>query len=180
MRIIHDLDEMTETARGWLAGGSVGFVPTMGCLHAGHLTLVQAAQQECEVSVVSIFVNPLQFDRQDDFLNYPRDLPQDLQALSTAQVDIVFIPRVEDMYPASFSTYVTPSDSVTERLEAIRNPAYVRGVATIITKLLQLVRPDIAYFRQKDVQEVTIVRQLVRDLNIDVNLRILPTVRDSH
>ncbi|GAC1622005.1 MAG: pantoate--beta-alanine ligase [Ktedonobacteraceae bacterium] len=179
MRIIHDLDEMTETARGWLAGGSVGFVPTMGYLHEGHLTLVQAAHADCEVSVVSIFVNSIQFDKQSDYLSYPRDLTRDLQVLSTTQVDAVFIPRVEDMYPSSFSTYVTPSGSAAERLEAISNLVYVRGFATIMTKLFQLVRPDVIYFGQKGAQQVAIVRQLVRDLNIDVNLRILPTVRDS-
>jgi len=179
MRIIHNLDEMTETARGWLADGSVGFVPTMGYLHHGHIALMRAAHQECEVSVASIFVNPLQFDQGEDPAHYPRDLARDLQLLSSANVDVVFIPRVEDIYPPDFSTYVTPTGPIAERLEGISSPGYIRGVATIITKLFQLVRPDVAYFGQKNAQQVAVVRKLVRDLNIDVSLRIVPTVRES-
>lgn len=179
MRIIHKLNEMTETARGWLTGGSVGFVPTMGFLHAGHMSLVQAAKQDCEISIACIFVNPIQFDAQEDLVRYPRDLERDLQLLHDINIDVVFIPRAEDIYPANFSTYVIPSGSMMERLESLSSPVYVRGVATIITKLFQLVRPDVAYFGQKDAQKIAIVRKLVQDLNIDVTLRILPTVRDS-
>ncbi len=179
MRIIYNLDEMTETARGWLAGGSVGFVPTRGYLHEGHMTLVEAAKRECEISVASIFTSPLQFASDEEFLHYPRDLPRDLQLLTVANVDVVFIPRVEDLFPPGFSTYITFAGSFAERLEAQVNSRYIRGVATVITKLLQLVRPDIAYFGWKDIHQVAIARQLVRDLNIDVNLRILPTVRES-
>src|SRR5260221_13483258 len=140
MRIIHNLDEMTETARGWLAGGSVGFVPTMGFLHAGHLSLVQAAQQECEVSVACIFVNPTQFDAQEDLLRYPRDLERDLQLLQDINVDVVFITHAEDIYPLHFSTYVTPIGPSMANLESLSSPVYIRGVATAITKLFQLVR----------------------------------------
>ena len=181
MRIIHNLDEMTETARGWLAGGSVGFVPTMGSLHQGHISLVQAAHQECEISVASIFVNPLQFEESDDLLRYPRDLSRDLQLLSTTNIDVVFIPRTEDIYPTGFSTYVMPTSSLwaVQPAKGTGSRIYTRGVATIITKLFQLVRPDIAYFGRKNAQQITIVRQVVRDLNIDVGLRILPTVRES-
>src|SRR5579863_3007624 len=146
MRIIYTLDEMTETARGWLAGGSVGFVPTMGYLHRGHLSLVEAARKECEISVVSIFVNPLQFATREEFERYPRDLTRDIQLLRTAQVDVVFIPRDEDFYPPDFSIHVTPSGILSERLEGASSAGYIRGVATAITKLLQLVRPDIVYF----------------------------------
>lgn len=179
MRIIKNLDEMTETARGWLAGGSVGFVPTMGYLHAGHLTLVQAAHQECEISVVSILVNPLQFDPTEDPADYPRNLAQDLQLLNAANVDIIFTPSAEDMYPPDFSTYITPSGPLAERLEGASRPAYLRGVATVTTKLFQLVRPDIAYLGQKDAQQVAVIRRFVRDLNIDISLRVLPTVREN-
>jgi pantoate--beta-alanine ligase len=179
MRIIHDLDEMTETARGWLAGGSVGFVPTMGFLHGGHLTLVRAAQQECEISVVCIFVNPLQFATQEDLLRYPRDLERDVQLLRDINVDVVFAPRSEAIYPPYFSTYVAPAGPVVERLESISSPVYIRGIATVMTKLFQIVRPDIAYFGQKDAQKVAIVRKIVQDLNIDVALRVLPTMRES-
>ncbi|OLB55074.1 MAG: pantoate--beta-alanine ligase [Ktedonobacter sp. 13_1_20CM_4_53_11] len=181
MRIIHNLDEMTETARGWLAGGSVGFVPTMGSLHQGHISLVQAAHQECEISVASIFVNPLQFEESDDLLRYPRDLSRDLQLLSTTNIDVVFIPRTEDIYPAGFSTFVMPTSPLwaVQPAKGTGSRIYARGVATIITKLFQLVRPDIAYFGRKNAQQIAIVRQVVRDLNIDVGLRILPTVRES-
>jgi len=181
MRIIHNLDEMTETARGWLAGGSVGFVPTMGSLHQGHISLVQAAHQECEISVASIFVNPIQFEESDDLLRYPRDLSRDLQLLSTTNIDVVFIPRTEDIYPAGFSTFVMPTSPLwaVQPAKGTRSRIYARGVATIITKLFQLVRPDIAYFGRKNAQQIAIVRQVVRDLNIDVGLRILPTVRES-
>lgn len=181
MRIIHNLDEMTETARGWLAGGSVGFVPTMGSLHQGHISLVQAAHQECEIGVASIFVNPLQFEESDDLLRYPRDLSRDLQLLSTTNIDVVFIPRTEDIYPAGFSTFVMPTSPLwaVQPAKGTGSRIYARGVATIITKLFQLVRPDIAYFGRKNAQQIAIVRQVVRDLNIDVGLRILPTVRES-
>ena len=181
MRIIHNLDEMTETARGWLAGGSVGFVPTMGSLHQGHISLVQAAHQECEISVASIFVNPIQFEESDDLLRYPRDLSRDLQLLSTTNIYVVFIPRTEDIYPAGFSTFVMPTSPLwaVQPAKGTGSRIYARGVATIITKLFQLVRPDIAYFGRKNAQQIAIVRQVVRDLNIDVGLRILPTVRES-
>ncbi|MEO8970519.1 MAG: pantoate--beta-alanine ligase [Ktedonobacteraceae bacterium] len=179
MRIIHTLDEMTETARGWLAGGSVGFVPTMGYLHQGHISLVEAARKECEISVVSIFVNPLQFATREEFAHYPRDLTRDIPLLRTAQVDVVFAPREEDFYPPDFCTLVTLSGPLSERLEGAHNTEYMRGMATATTKLLQLVRPDIAYFGQKDIQQFTVVRRLVRDLNIDVHLRSMPTVRES-
>ena len=179
MRIIHNLDEMTETARGWLAGGSVGFVPTKGFLHTGHLSLVQAAQQECEISVACIFVNPIQFDAQEDLLRYPRDLERDLQLLQDINVDVVFIPHAEDIYPPHFSTYVTLIGSTMARLESLSSPVYIRGVATAITKLFQLVRPDVAYFGHPSAQKIAIVRKLVRYLSIDVTLRILPTVREN-
>jgi pantoate--beta-alanine ligase len=179
MRIIYKLEEMTETARGWLAGGAVGFVPTMGYLHQGHIALIEAARQECEISVVSIFVNQMQFDRHESFTQYPRNMARDLQLLNKAHVDVLFLPRAEEIYPPNFSTYVAPSGSVAERLEGVTSPAYIRGVSTIITKLFQLVRPDIVYFGQKDAQQVAVVRQLIRDLNIDVNLRVVPTVRES-
>lgn len=179
MRIIQTLDEMTETARGWLAGGSVGFVPTMGYLHAGHLSLIEAARKECEISVVSIFVNPLQFATRDEFEHYPRDLTRDIQLLRTAQVDVVFTPREEDFYPPDFCTHVIPSGPLLERLEGADSTDSMRGMATATTKLLQLVRPDVAYFGQKDIQRFAIVRRIVRDLNIDVHLHRMPTVRES-
>jgi pantoate--beta-alanine ligase len=178
MRIIQNLSEMTETARGWLAGGTVGFVPTMGHLHAGHLTLVQAVQRECEISVVSIFVNPLQFDPGDDPALYPRNLSQDLQLLDNEHVDIVFVPRFEDIYPPHFSTYVTPNGQITQWLQKTNRLHYARGITTVAAKLFQLVRPDIVYYSQKNALHIALVRQVIRDLNFDISLRILPVVRD--
>jgi len=133
MRIIYDLDEMTETARGWLAGGSVGFVPTMGYLHQGHVALMQAAHQDCEVSVASIFVNPIQFEEYEELIRYPRDLPRDLQLLSNAMIDVVFIPRAADLYPPDFATYVTPSNSpwTMQLVKGVGSLIYNRGVATV-------------------------------------------------
>ena len=179
MRIIHDLDEMTETARGWLAGGPVGFIPTMGCLHAGHASLIQAARQECEYSAVSIFVNPLQFRQPGEVAIYPRNLEQDMRFLDAQQADMLFLPRAEDMYAPNFSTSIILSGPIAERLEGASRPEQMRGYATNMIKLLQLVRPDVAYFSQKNSQHVALIRQLVRDLNIDVNVRVLPTVRDT-
>lgn len=178
MRIIQNLSEMTETARGWLAGGTVGFVPTMGHLHAGHLTLVQAAQRECEISVVSIFVNPFQFDRVEDSALYPRNLSQDLQLLDNEHVDVAFVPRSEDIYPPYFSTYVTPDGAITQWLHRINRFHYARGITTVTSKLFQLVRPDIVYYSQKNALHVALVRQLIRDLNFDITLRALPVIRD--
>jgi pantoate--beta-alanine ligase len=179
MRIIHSLSEMTETARGWLAGGSVGFVPTMGYLHEGHAALYFAAQQECEISVVSIFVNPLQFSSEEDFARYPRNLSRDLQLLHSANIDVVFLPGLEEMFPPGFASYVTPFGPVAEQLAGAMHPTAMRGVATVATKLFQLVRPDVAYFGQRDAQQVAVIRQVVRDLNIDITLRILPAVRSA-
>lgn len=178
MRVIQSLSEMNETARGWLSGGTVGFVPTMGYLHDGHLSLIRAAQ-ECEITVVSIFVNPLQFPPGDPPRTYPSDVPRDLQLLSAANVDVVFLPRAEELLPPNSATSITLSGPIAGRLEGAIYPGYIQGVATIITKLFNLVRPDIAYFGQKDAQQVAVVRQLVRDLNMDIKLRVLPTVRES-
>jgi pantoate--beta-alanine ligase len=179
MRIIHRLDEMTETARGWLAGGTVGFVPTMGYLHKGHMTLVEAAKRECEISVVSIFTSPLQFATHEDYAHYPRDVTRDLQLLEAAAVDVVFLPRSEDLFPADFSTYVTLTGPLAAQLEAAAIPYALRGAATTLTKLFQLVRPDVAYFGQKDAQRVALVKRLVHDLNMDIAIRVLPTIREQ-
>ncbi len=178
MRVIYTLNEMVETARGWLTAGVVGFVPTTGNLHTGHLTLIQAARAECAISIVSIFVNPLQFSVEEERMHVPRSLASDLQLLSEARVDVVFVPRAEDMYPPAFSTYITPTLARMERFQLTNTQSttsqYVYGFATVITKLLQIVRPDVAYFRQEATPEVAIVQKLVQDLNIDVALRILP------
>ncbi len=179
MRIIHELDEMIEVARGWIMGGAVGFVPTMGNLHNGHLTLIQAAHKECEMSVVSIFVNTLQFPSLEAAQHYPHTIQRDLQLLRTTDVDVVFLPSHQAVYPPTFSTYVTPTGPLAERIASERGTEFVRGFSTGIVKFLQIVRPDVAFFGQNAVQQVALVRQLVRDLSIDVTLRVLPVVRES-
>ncbi len=178
MRIIHDMEEMTETARGWLAAGSVGFIPTVGHLHTGHVTLVQSSLLLCELSVVSMLVNPVQFGFDEDQAHYPYSFAEDLQLLEQEQVDVVFIPRPEEFYPTAFSMYVTPSGPLAQRFEGAARPRYAQSVATAMTKLLQLVRPDVVFLGQKNAQQVALIRKLVRDLDIDVSLRVLPTVRE--
>jgi len=177
MRIIHDLDEMTETARGWLIAGTVGIVPTAGPLHTGHVTLIRSSLQTCELSVVSILANPAQFGFNED-QPHAYNLTEDLQLLDRERVDVVFIPRPEDFYPTDFSTVVIPSGPVAERLEGALRPDYARGIATAMMKLFQLVRPDVVFLGQKHAQQVALIRKLVRDLNIDVSLRVLPIVRE--
>lgn len=178
MRIIHDLDEMTETARGWLIAGTVGLVPTVGPLHTGHVTLMRSSLQTCELSVVSILANPAQFGFDEDRPDYLYKLTEDLQLLDRERVDVVFIPRPEDFYPTDFSTVIIPSGPVAERLEGALRPGYAHGIATAMLKLFQLVRPDVVFLGQKHAQQVALIRKLVRDLNIDVILRVLPIVRE--
>jgi pantoate--beta-alanine ligase len=178
MRIIYDLDEITETARGWLAGGSIGLVPIMGNLHAGHVALIQSSLLECELSVVSICNNLLRLKSDETQLRLPHSLADDLQLLEQERVDVVFIPRSDDFYPASFSTHIIASGPITERLEGAIQPDNFREVATAFTKLFQLVRPDIVYLGQRKAQQVALIRKLVRDLNIDLKIRVLPIVRE--
>ncbi len=179
MRIIHSLDEMTETARGWLSGGPVGFVPTSGRLHSGHLSLVRAAQRECEITVVSIFATQDTFNPLHQSSGLMYDLARDVQLLETAHVDVVFIPRPAEIYPSAFATYVMTSGPIVERLECAFDENQARSIATIFIKLLQLIRPDIAYFGQKSAQQVALLRRLIHDLCIDISLRVLPTVREG-
>lgn len=179
MRIIHSLDEMTETARGWLAGGPVGFIPTAGNLHAGQLSLIQTSQRECEITVVSIFTREEELAAPYRGAGLMYDLTRDVQFLESAQVDIVFIPRPQDIYPPAFATYVIASGPVVEHLECELARDHARYVATTFTRLLQLVRPDIAYFGQKSAQLVVLVRSLIHDLCIDTSLRVLPMVREG-
>src|SRR5260370_14400581 len=178
MRVIHNLDEMTETARGWLIAGTVGIVPTAGPLHTGHVTLIRSSVQRGELSVVSILANTAKFGINEDQPHYAYNLTEDLQLLDGERVDVVFIPRPEDFYPTDFSTVVIPSGPVAERLEGALRPDYARGIATAMMKLFQLVRPDVVFLGQKHAQQVALIRKLVRDLNIDVSLRVLPIVRE--
>jgi pantoate--beta-alanine ligase len=156
----------------------VGLVPTMGALHDGHLALVRAARAECATVVVSVFVNPAQFDEAADLAAYPRDEARDAELATAAGADLVFAPGAAEVYPPGFATTVSVS-GVSERYEgAVRGRAHFDGVATVVLKLLNMAGPDRAYFGQKDAQQVAVLRRLVRDLDVPVELRVLPTVRE--
>jgi len=158
-------------------GGTWGLVPTMGALHEGHLSLVRRARAENEHVVVSIFVNPTQFAPGGDFNKYPRTLERDLELLEPLGVDLVFAPSVEEIYPRDFQTYVEVEE-VAKPLEGEHRPGHFRGVATVVTKLFNILQPDRAYFGQKDAQQVVVIRQLVRDLNIPVEIVVGKTMRE--
>jgi pantoate--beta-alanine ligase len=160
-------------------GQRVGFVPTMGALHAGHLSLMHKARQENDLVVVSIFVNPLQFAPQEDFKQYPRNLKQDILLCRQSGVDIIFSPQVQSMYPDGYKTYVEVS-CLSDVLCGRSRPGHFKAVATVVTKLFNIVRPDIAYFGQKDAQQAVIVRKLVKDLNLPLKIRVMPTVREKN
>ena len=170
---------MLEASRRWRsAGRSIGLVPTMGALHAGHLSLVDAARRENEIVVVSIFVNPIQFGPNEDFERYPRDPERDAVLLGEAGVDAIYEPPIAAMYPPGASTRVRVG-GVAEPLEGKARPGHFEGVATVVTKLFAAVQPDRAYFGQKDAQQVAVVRRMVRDLAVPVEICVVPTVRDA-
>lgn len=155
----------------------VGLVPTMGYLHEGHLSLVRAARAECASVVVSIFVNPTQFGPNEDLARYPRDLPRDLALLAKENVDLVWMPEVEDVYPPSFQTWVTVEE-ITRPLEGSMRPGHFRGVATVVAKLFNAVQPDRAYFGQKDAQQAAVIRQMARDLDFNLKVVVCPIWRE--
>jgi pantoate--beta-alanine ligase len=155
----------------------VGFVPTMGALHAGHTALVQRAKQDCAPVIASIFVNPKQFGPQEDFTKYPRTIEADSAKFSAAGVDTLFLPEVSEIYPNGFRTYVTVED-LSGRLEGRSRPGHFRGVATVVLKLFEIVQPNFAYFGRKDAQQVRIIAQMARDLNLDTEIVVCPIVRE--
>jgi pantoate--beta-alanine ligase len=155
----------------------VGFVPTMGYLHEGHLSLARRARSDSRAVVASIFVNPTQFGANEDFGQYPRDLDRDLDLLRGAGVDLVFAPEVAEMYPPGFATYVH-AEGITDQLEGAVRPGHFRGVTTVVAKLFNLVQPDRAYFGQKDAQQARVIRQMVADLAFPVEVIVCPTVRE--
>jgi pantoate--beta-alanine ligase len=168
---------LTEPRR---AGRSIGLVPTMGALHEGHLSLIRRARADCDVVVVSLFVNPAQFNEADDLDAYPRDEAHDGGLAAEAGADVLFCPSVEEVYPATFSTSVSVAGALTETLEgAQRGPEHFRGVATVVTKLLNMAQPDVAYFGQKDAQQALVIRKLAADLNIPVRIDVVPIVREA-
>ena len=172
MKTIRTVTEMQQVA----LSHKVGLVPTMGAFHDGHLSLLRAARAECESVVVSIFVNPAQFGATDDLSRYPRDEDRDLRLAEEAGVDVVFVPSTEEMYLPGFAAWV---DVDARGGEADARPGHFRGVATVCLKLFNIVRPQIAFFGQKDAQQVAVLQRVVADLNVGVALRVLPTVRDT-
>ena len=172
MRVARTIAELGTGA------GVVGLVPTMGALHAGHEALIAAARDECDTVVVSVFVNPAQFDDAGDLAAYPRDEARDLAVAEAAGADVVFAPAAAELYPDGFQTWVDVTE-VSRGLEGAHRPGHFRGVATVCLKLFNIVRPRYAYFGQKDAQQLAVIRRLVHDLNIDVTVRAVPTVRDA-
>jgi len=156
----------------------IGLVPTMGALHAGHLALVERARRECSPVYASIFLNPKQFAANEDLSRYPRPLEMDVEKLTAAKVDGLFLPEATEIYPAGFSTYVDV-EGLSERLEGRSRAGHFRGVSTVVLKLLEIVQPHFAYFGRKDAQQVRIVQQMVRDLNLDTEIVVCPIVRET-
>ena len=176
MRIIKSKEEMRLVCRD--SARPLGLVPTMGALHDGHLSLVSHSRADCASVAVSIFVNPTQFGEGEDFAEYPRDLDVDLEMLRQRGVDIAFVPDVAEIYPPGFDTWVHVGP-LADRLEGAARPGHFRGVATVVAKLFGIAQPDRAYFGQKDGQQTMVVRKMVRDLDLGVEVVVLPTVRES-
>jgi len=176
--IVEKVKDMKELSKKYLKENkTIGFVPTMGFLHEGHLSLVRRAREENDIVVVSIFVNPTQFGPNEDYESYPRDFERDVKLLKELNVDVVFHPPVEEMYPKDFSTYVEET-KLSRYLCGKSRPGHFRGVCTIVTKLFNIVHPTRAYFGQKDAQQFRVIKRMVRDLNMDVELVECPIVRE--
>jgi len=178
MRTIATIAELRTALQGIRAGRTVGLVPTMGALHAGHLSLVAAARDENDIVVATIFVNPAQFDAGEDLARYPRDDERDTSLAAEHGVDLLFRPRLDELYPDGFQTWVEVEE-LGRGLEGASRPGHFRGVATVCLKLFNIVRPDRAYFGQKDAQQAAVVKRMVRDLDLELTIRVLPTVRDA-
>jgi pantoate--beta-alanine ligase len=179
MKTLHTAAEMrAASAEGRSRGQSVGFVPTMGALHDGHLSLVRAARERCDVVVTSIFVNPTQFGPTEDFAKYPRTLESDSAQLAQEKVDLLFAPATEEMYPPGATTFVNV-EGLSERLDGRSRPGHFRGVTTIVNKLFHIVQPDFAFFGQKDAAQVAVIQKMVRDLGIPVEIVVCPIVREA-
>lgn len=159
-------------------GKSIGFVPTMGYLHEGHMSLVKAAKKHTDVVVLSIFVNPLQFGPKEDFKKYPRDIKRDEALAGDAGVDIIFCPPVSEIYPEGYATYVNV-ENFTDKLCGVSRPGHFKGVATVVAKLLNIVKPDVAYFGQKDAQQVIVIKKMAKDLNMDIEIKAMPIIRET-
>ena len=179
MEVIRRVARMREMIRRVRAEGKkIGFVPTMGYLHEGHLSLIREARRMSDVCVVSIFVNPIQFGPKEDLDRYPRDLERDAEILAKEKVDILFAPSVEEMYPRGYRTYVYV-EGLSEKLCGASRPGHFRGVTTVVNKLFNIIQPHFAYFGQKDAQQFVIIKRMVLDLNMDVELILMPIIREA-
>jgi pantoate--beta-alanine ligase len=179
MRTISSAAEMTALCKeARLAGKRIGLVPTMGALHEGHLSLVRTARSQSDLVVVSLFVNPTQFGPKEDFSRYPRTLEKDSALLQAEKVDFLFNPSVEEMYPPGASTWVVV-EGLSEKLDGRSRPGHFRGVTTVVSKLFNLVQPDLAFFGQKDAAQAAIIRKMVRDMDFDVRIVVCPIVREK-
>lgn len=179
MRIVSTIAEARAAVRALRTNGrSIGLVPTMGALHAGHLSLMRAALEQCDAVVVSIFVNPTQFGPNEDFAKYPRTWDADCALLESEGVDLILAPIATEMYPAGASTFVEV-EGVSDRLDGVSRPGHFRGVSTVVAKLFHIVSPDKAFFGQKDAAQVAVLRKMVRDLDFGLELVVCPTVREA-
>lgn len=175
MKILHTIEEMRAACH---VAGKLGLVPTMGALHEGHLSLVRAAKESCQTVAATIFVNPAQFGPNEDFAKYPRNFERDAQLLENRGVDLLFAPTTDEMYPAGASTYVTV-EALSDRLCGRSRPGHFRGVTTVVSKLFHITDPDVAFFGQKDAAQVAIIRRMIRDLNMAVEIVACPIVREA-
>jgi pantoate--beta-alanine ligase len=173
---IKEIRSFVDAAKG--RRETVGFVPTMGAFHQGHLSLMHHAKKTADVVIVSIFVNPLQFAAGEDYDRYPRQMTKDLRMAESEKVDVLFAPSVAEMYPKGFATYVDQND-LPAKLCGLFRPDHFRGVMSVVSKLFSIVKPDVAFFGQKDFQQYLIIRRMATDLNLDVDVRVLPTIREE-
>lgn len=181
MKILRTVKEIQAYAKAMKAAGkTIGLVPTMGALHEGHLTLMRAAREKCDIVIASVFVNPTQFGPNEDYAAYPRRFEADCEKLATVPVDAVFHPEPAEMYPEGYCTYVNVEGDITKKLCGAQRPGHFRGVATVVTKLMNLSRADEAFFGQKDAQQVVVIRRFVEDLNINVHIHMVPIVREEN
>lgn len=179
MKVIESISELKKIIKIQKdSGKSIGLVPTMGYLHDGHISLVKASKQDNDFTIISIFVNPTQFGPNEDFDKYPRNLNEDSKKAESAGVDLIFAPSVSEMYPKGFNTYVEVFE-ISEKLCGKSRPIHFKGVCTVVTKLFNIVKPDRAYFGQKDAQQVAIIKKMTRELNMDIEVIVCPIIREK-
>ncbi len=179
MRLIKEISQMKDYRKKIKAPQTVGFVPTMGAFHEGHLSLIRKARQQCDKVVVSIFVNPIQFGKGDDYQRYPHNLSEDISLSEKEGVNVVFAPSLEEMYPQDYSTFVQVGGSLSSTLEGASRSGHFKGVATVLIKLFNIIKPDFSYFGEKDYQQVLVVERVIEELNLDSQIVALPTVREK-